>query len=280
MGVKTERLKVRFPSAPDKYDQLGEAVFRNDLERILDTLSGTFAALKQEIEDELTGPIFPTVTGTQEFRLTSADLALVAEGVDVASWIDKWSGYDFAGGTTNPQYNLNIFGELPGVQFDGATDRLFVDRGAQATPGAFTFFFAFKTPSAWPANNNTLLQLSDAAGANRQSVVARRNAGSFRLAWWDTTAGWLESATTLATDTSYILSAASDNSDMLFKVNGGTVEDLGNPTLQLMEVFNLGSSFAETEPVGAYFGEVILYSTKLSVADVVLVEEYLRKVYQ
>jgi len=35
-----ERLTIRFPSASEKYDPLAEAVFRHDLERLLDRIAG------------------------------------------------------------------------------------------------------------------------------------------------------------------------------------------------------------------------------------------------
>lgn len=38
MGRIGEKLTVRFPSAGEKYDALGEATFRHDLERLLDRL--------------------------------------------------------------------------------------------------------------------------------------------------------------------------------------------------------------------------------------------------
>jgi hypothetical protein len=218
-------------------------------------------------------PGYPTVTGTQELKVEGDALG----SGQVSSWIDDWNSHEFTRvADAACVVGTGKFADEKHILWNGQGEPLFVDRGAAlGIQSGLTFFFVIETGtiSAQSAHAN-IFQCSRGDAVARMSMVQRNAAGNF-LSWWDESAGWMESSTSLADNTKYIISFRSDNTSMKLAVNGGSEEALGNPTHQQMEFYNIGSSTAATEPWIGSHAACIVYRSQLSDADRILVRDYL-----
>jgi hypothetical protein len=228
-------------------------------------------------------PVYPTVTGTEEFKLEGDALSAYAEGGQVTSWVDDFNSHDFTNaGEAAIVANHNILDDESVVAFSGAqAEPLFVDRGAALTArSGITFFLVVKTGAISGLGAHcTVLQAARGDALSRMSLVLRRNDVNEKLAWWDESAGWLETSTVLSDNTAYIISYRSDNTSMKVAVNGGAEEAIGNPTHQQQELYNIGASNAGAEPMLGSVAAAIHYTTELSDADRQLVRDYLNSKY-
>ena len=228
-------------------------------------------------------PAYPTVTGTQEFKLESEGLLGYGSGDQVTSWVDDWNSHDFVdGGDAGKVAAHSVWNDESGVLMSGAqTDGLDVDRGtALGIQSGLTVFFLIKTGTISGAGaNSTILQAARGPTTSRMSFVARRDAAGNYLAYWDASANWLETSTSLSDNTSYIISYRSDNSSLKVAVNGGAEEAIGNPVHQQQELYHLGMSNGGAEPFIGHIGAAIWYRTHISDADRQLVRDYLNAKY-
>lgn len=260
------------------YDGWPTAIVTDNLDVELYRLSGAFypgSTFQLDI------PVYPTVTGTQEFRLDAGSLGALDS--QIGSWVDIWSGYDFTKNTSaNALVKDSVFtSPRKHVLWNGSqTDMLNADRGASTGLGPITVFIVLKTGVISGApGHSTMVQFSSPIATNRMSFGARRNAANNRLYWWDTNGGWLETSTTLADNTKYLISYRSNNTFMNIAVDDGAEEDVGNPVLQQLETYNVGGTQANTEPFIGSIAAVIFYRTALSDADRILVRDYLNTRY-
>jgi dihydrofolate reductase len=224
-------------------------------------------------------PSYPTVTGTQELKVEGDTLGTV--GAQITSWPQDWGAWDPARSATAACIIRDgVFADEKHIAWSGQGEPLFVDRGsALGIQSGLTFFQVIKTGViSGKSTHATIFQASRGDSLARMSMVQRNDANDF-LSYWDGSAGWLESSTSLADNTKYILSWRSDNTSMKLAVNGGAEEALGNPTHQQMEFYNIGSSTAATEPFIGLHAAVIVYLTHISDADRILIRDYLNAKY-
>lgn len=225
-------------------------------------------------------PDYPAaITGTEELKVEGDTLGVV--GAQVASWPNDFGAFDPAR-VANAELVVGsgVFADEKHVAWNAQGEPLFIDRGAAlGLQAGLTFFQVIKTGaiSGQSAHSN-IMQASRGDAVSRMSMVQRNAAGNF-LSWWDEGAGWLESSTSLADNTKYILSWRSDNTSMKLAVNGGAEEALGNPVHQQMEFYNIGSSTAATEPFIGVHAAAIVYLTHISDADRILIRDYLNAKY-
>lgn len=64
------KLTVRWPSPPQRYDALNEAVFRNDLERLLDRLSANLSG-EQQVKATVDADATPSVANADVFTVAN-----------------------------------------------------------------------------------------------------------------------------------------------------------------------------------------------------------------
>jgi hypothetical protein len=229
-------------------------------------------------------PTYPTVTGTQELKLEADGLpAALDDGDDLTLWTDDWSAIAFSVASGNGIYEGVIFDDEGAFLIDGSQSAaLLGDRGTfLGAPAGLTIFIVLRTGllSVAQTSHATMFQSWKTGPNNHQSLVARRNAGSKRLAWWDQGAGWKETTTTLADDTKYIISFRSDNTSLKVAVNGGAEEAIGNPVHQDLELYSFGSNRNASEVFKGQVAAVIYYVSELSDADRILVRNYLNTKY-
>ena len=228
-------------------------------------------------------PTYPAaITGTQEFKVEGDGLTL-DDGEQHVTWPEDWALPDFTK-TTGAQVleKHNIFDDESAVLFTGTqSGGPQMDRGSALTAqGGLTVFIVVHTDGLDAlSTHSTMLQASRGATLSRMSFVARREEVGNFLAWWDVSAGWLETSVKLADNTDYVISYRSDNTSLKVAVNGGAEEAIGNPTHQQQEEYTIGTTWAGAEPFPGKIGAVIWYRSHISDADRILIRDYLNSKY-
>ena len=193
----------------------------------------------------------------------------------VSSWGDKSGGGNNATATggDRPLLQANEQNSLPTINFD-ATDQMDLPSGLFSVPNGNSTLFIVSQRASESGNLEAVFSLSDGTALDYFLVYATA-AGTVTYKSRDGAAGSLSSAGHTLTNYNILRGRRSGTTQAL-AVNGATeVTNASGVSSAGIDSGDIGAGNADNFLLTGNIGEIILYNTSLSAANILLVETYL-----
>ena len=225
--------------------------------------TGLFSFPKSEFGNVVASPHPPLDDYTAWWDAAHPD-SLTLSGTDVTDWLDRSANDNDISGTSRPVYTTRYINQVPGVDFDGSTDRLHrlitVRRPYSLMLVAQTDTLANCT-FLGGGGSNEILAITDATG-----VLRNLSAG-----------GATTSSKAVGIDVPFVAGIACDlATNMRFWVNG-SYQIIATAAEQNGTEIAMGSrSSGASAMFNGIMGEMFLFLRELSIGEMQLMEKYLR----